>query len=422
MLHGHRAAGVSQEGSAPRIGADAAAPPASVAFLLSTAPEMDPRARKVAHSLAAAGHAVTLIAWDRRGRGTRRECFEGLDLLRFGIPASSGSGLRQLPAMLAFWARAVWHLIATSYAVVHCNRFDTLVPALCAGLLRHRPVFYDLHMSYADRLAIHDTQPGMRLVRRTVAAVELYALRHRVGHAFTDSPVYTRELQRRGVSAVTTLLNLPPLAFAATLPDPPPREDAFTFGRIGAFSRQLGQGAEELVHLLQRLRAEAPELDARLLCVGNFVPAGYLRDVQQCAAPFGHCTINEYVSQAEVPAWYARLDLSVIHYQVAGAARYMRFASVQKLFECMACGVPVVLLANDYVESVVREVGCGVVPERRDAEGLFQACLLLARDPGRRAQLGAAGRRTFLERYHWEREEEQLVRAYRSITRRTGPE
>lgn len=404
------------EESAPSRGGAAAVGggPRPVACIASTSFHEDPRAQKVASTLAAMGLPVVVIAWDREMKGQVGEAPRTHSIVRLGPRSQPGRGLRQLPALLLYWLRVARLLATGDFAAYHCNRFDTLPPALLACLVRRRPVVYDLHMSYADRLRIHDRQPGMKLVRGVVAAVEGLAVRRLAAHSFTDSAAHTEELRSRGAGSVSTLVNAPRLEFGRGFRPRDTHPGPVVVGRIGAFSAQLGQGADDLLHLLRRNDEDGRPLELRLLLVGNFVPSSYRAEVVERAGD-GRVEIHDYVPHEEVPGWYGRLDIAVMTYDIEGGARYGRVGSPQKVFEAMAMGVPIVLLGNRYMEELVRRVGCGVVPERRDPEGIYQAVLRLARDPGLRERMGRAGRDAFVQRYHWEQEEKAVEAAYRRI-------
>lgn len=389
-------------------------PERPVACIVSSSYHKDPRAQKVVAGLAAMGLRVVVLAWDREGRGQAGEAPRNHSLVQLGPRSQPGRGLRQLPGLLLFWLRATRILLAGDFAAYHCNRFDTLLPALLACLVRRRPIVYDLHTSYADRLRIHDGQPGMKLVRGVVAAAEGFVVRRLAAHSFTDSAAFTTALRSRGARSASTLVNVPRLDFGRGFQEREARTAPVVVGRIGAFSAQLGQGADDLLYALHRNDEDGRPADLRLLLVGNFVPASYRAEMAEHEAD-ARVTIRDYVPHEEVPAWYGGLDVAVITYDVAGGARYSRLASAQKVFEAMAMGVPMVLLANPYMEELVQQVGCGIVPERRDFEGVYQAVQQLARDPGLRRRMGRAGRRAFVRRYHWEQEEKELHAVYRRL-------
>jgi glycosyltransferase involved in cell wall biosynthesis len=412
----------AQPAPAMTLASEAGVPPAryeraagrAVACIVSNSFDKDPRAQKVVASIANLGLRVTVLAWHRESSQPSDHHPYAYSVLRFGPRAEPGRGLRQLPALLIFWLRVIKVLVGNDFAAYHCNRFDTLVPAMFAYLFRRRPIVYDLHTSYADRLHIHNRQPGMKLVRRVVAIAEDFAIRRVAAHCFTDSAAFTETLKLRGARSASTLLNLPRRDFDRNLENRTTREGPLIVGRIGAFSAQLGQGAEDLLYILRRNDEEDRPLDLRLLLLGNFVPASYRLEItKQAADP--RITIRDYVPHSQVSMWYKRLDIAVITYDITGGARYSRLASAQKVFEAMAAGVPMVLLSNPYMERLVQEIGCGVVPEQRGFEGIYQAVLHLARDPDLRARMGDAGQQAFVQRYNWEHEEIELHRVYRRL-------
>ena len=386
-----------------------------IAFLVSNSFDEDPRAQKIARSLIQFGHTLSVFAWDRDGSKPELETQQGISIRRVGPTSRAGHGLRQLPAMLVYWRRVVRFLIGGDFSVIHCNRFDTLVPALVACVFRRRPIVYDLHTSYADRLRIHDAQWMMPVVRRLVMAFETIALRRWVFHAFSDSPQYSDALRERGVRSVSTLMNLPSADFGIT-EDRSHSHGKITFGRIGAFSEQLGQGADDLFFILERVRREYPSVNVHLQLVGNFVPADYVERVRERMRPLASdVTLVDYVPYESVREWYARLDIAVITYAVSAGARYSQLATSQKLFECMAYGIPVVLVANPLMERIVSDVGCGIVPLARDHAGIYEGFLKLVLNPELRRSMGANGQRAHRDRYHWEIEASELNRVYQAI-------
>ena len=67
-----------------------------IAMLLSNAFRPDPRVLKEAAALAAAGYAVTVIAWDREGKLPPQEQVDGFTVRRVpDVRSSSGAGPRQ---------------------------------------------------------------------------------------------------------------------------------------------------------------------------------------------------------------------------------------------------------------------------------------------------------------------------------------
>lgn len=77
-------------------------------------------------------------------------------------------------------------------------------------------------------------------------------------------------------------------------------------------------------------------------------------------------------------------------------------ASPLKLFEAMACGVPVIVTDQPGQARVVEEAGCGVVVPTGDASAVARAVRELHAEPERRRQLGEAGRLAVEESHSWD--------------------
>jgi glycosyltransferase involved in cell wall biosynthesis len=94
------------------------------------------------------------------------------------------------------------------------------------------------------------------------------------------------------------------------------------------------------------------------------------------------------VPRSEVPPLLASADIIVVplRTRIDGAVP-------SKLYEAMASGRPVMLVAEGEAADLVRQHNTGLVAAPGDKEGLFVALQSLATDPTLRAQLGQNGRR-----------------------------
>ena len=106
------------------------------------------------------------------------------------------------------------------------------------------------------------------------------------------------------------------------------------------------------------------------------------------------------VPYGETPALVAG-SLAALVPKLAGPAS--RFGlSPLKLFEAMACGVPVIVSDLPGLSDVVDAAGCGLKVPAGDAEALAHAVADLAAHPVRAAELGARGRAAAVARYSWD--------------------
>lgn len=163
--------------------------------------------------------------------------------------------------------------------------------------------------------------------------------------------------------------------------------DAPLIGAIGTVIPRKG-----LVHLVRALpRVLAAMQNARLLVVGD-QPGRHAADLRHMAAALGVGTSI---------VWAGRVSGSAT---ILAALDVLVLASIEEPFglvagEAMAAGLAVVATAVDGVPECVSDNQTGVLVPPADSTALADAIIALLRDPERRRQLGAAGRRRVREHF-----------------------
>ena len=95
-----------------------------------------------------------------------------------------------------------------------------------------------------------------------------------------------------------------------------------------------------------------------------------------------------------IPAMLASADIALVPLKdhFAGAVP-------SKLYEAMAAGLPVVMVAEGEAADILREAKAGIAVHPGDVENLAIALRDLAQDQNKRIQLGANGRRAAIARF-----------------------
>lgn len=107
-----------------------------------------------------------------------------------------------------------------------------------------------------------------------------------------------------------------------------------------------------------------------------------------------HVHFLESRPHADMPAMLAAADILIVplHHALTNAVP-------SKLYEALASGRPVVLIAAGQAAHIVGDGEAGIVVPHNDRAALAAALMRLAGDPGLRARLGANGRRIAMERF-----------------------
>lgn len=163
-------------------------------------------------------------------------------------------------------------------------------------------------------------------------------------------------------------------------------------------------GVETLPQVVAALRARHPGIHA--LIVGD----GPLRDdVAREVTRLGledHVTLTGAVPHDEVPAYIRAFDLALAPYPAASHTFYF---SPLKIYEYLACGVPVVAARLGQIADAVSDGHTGRLYEAGDLGALVSACAGLLADADVRARMGAAAAALVEARHTWRHNADRVV-------------
>lgn len=298
-------------------------------------------------------------------------------------PPGIVSRLAGVPGSLVRFAR---HLRRVKPDLVHANSTLSLPEGAVARALGY-PVFFHYHDSY---------EPGRRLALVQRAA---WSVGHEVGALSPSHAVTIRRGEREPIV----------LPSPARVPDaaPAPSRDgsAVVVASVGALGPR--KGTDVFIDAAERLRGAVPPLEFQLVGGAEDAPSAEWVAQQLARARRAGVAHRERVDvAAELPGW----DI------VAAPSRMEPFGLV--VLEAMAAGRAVVGARTGGIEELL-EGGAGVLVPPGDAGALADAIAALARDPERRAQLGATARERARE-YDLSPAAERLAAAYAAVLARAG--
>jgi glycosyltransferase involved in cell wall biosynthesis len=169
-------------------------------------------------------------------------------------------------------------------------------------------------------------------------------------------------------------------------------------------------GVEILPNLMQRLKKRHPAL--RLVIAGD----GPLRsELEQDFKKRGldeDVTFTGNILHEEVPAVLRQLDIALAPYP---SCHHDFYFSPLKLFEYMACGVPVVAPNLGQIAEVVTDGKTGLLYPAGDLDQLEAGCDKLVFDPELRSRLGNAASDLVHREFTWDKNAERLVELARTL-------
>ena len=171
------------------------------------------------------------------------------------------------------------------------------------------------------------------------------------------------------------------------------------------------KGFQYLIEAYARAAASLPSL--RLAVVGDGDGRDDLSALTRRLRLENRILFTGMAAPEEIPSYLAAADIVVvpsIHHEgyVDGLPNVA--------LEAMAAGKPLVASRVGGLPELVRPGETGLLVAERDSEALARAIETLARDPGLRAAMGAAGRRTMLEEMSWDVVGERFESVYERVT------
>jgi glycosyltransferase involved in cell wall biosynthesis len=283
------------------------------------------------------------------------------------------------------------------YDAVYVRAHQMALPTARRAVVRGVPVVQECNGPYEDLFIAY---PGLRVARPVFDAMQRWQYRHAAAIVSVAEGLTGWLRREAGHDRVVTIGNgantdvfRPDVARRPGLPD----RFAVFFGQFPAWQ---GIGS-----LLEAVRLPAWPADLPLVFVGD----GAMRaDVEAAEAEMPERVVYlgrlPYRDVAQVVA-----HASVAFVPMAAPERETMFSPL-KLYEAMACGVPVVASDVAGISEVVNEARCGMLYPAGDARSLTDAVARIVRDPDEARAMGGRGREAVLARYSWKQRARERAR------------
>lgn len=166
-------------------------------------------------------------------------------------------------------------------------------------------------------------------------------------------------------------------------------EDSFVVGHVGVLREWL-----DLEPLFIAIRELASKNNVKLLIVGG--GAGYDKTVEMARdlGVLDYTIFTGTVPYSQVPEYISCMNVGVIPFKQDNVSNN---SLPLKLFEYMACGIPVI---STHVDAIQKKFG-STVRFVSDADGYAQEIMQLHQDPNLCSRLGSEGRRIVADEYQW---------------------
>lgn len=355
---------------------------------------------KQAKSLVKAGYKVVLIAPHDR-------CETVDDIQIIPLPKPRNRTLRMIRTVTAF------RLALKQKADIYHFHDPELLPV--GWLLKKwtgKPVIYDVHEHYpSDIMDKHWIPKRLRpVLKKSFELIEpifvasLSAVIYTtpiVGERYIKMPIRTERVE-----------NLPLLSVFSNYKRIEKNGDVQVIIYLGTMKEPNG--------ILQLIKAFSYLIrknhnNLTLLLVGRVYPVEFKNELQSLIKQLNlenNIKLLDHVPYERIKDYLSQADIGVVTY-----LPYLNNMSClsNKVFEYMACGLPVVASDFPLYREVVNGVGFGILVNPTSPEDIAEAIEKLLMNSDLREQMSQRARKRFLEEYNWELENKKLLKLYSEL-------
>jgi glycosyltransferase involved in cell wall biosynthesis len=396
-----------------------------ICFVYQTDYPWDVRVEKILRGLTSAGHRLTLVSANEKGRA-RRESLPEAEVVR--LPHVRGvlrflNGVINFPFFFnPFWIFAVARCVRKGGAdLIVVRDLPLALTAVFVGWLYRVPVMMDMAECYPELLRNMWRYGNFNIVnvfaRNPLFAdwIERMAVR-RLDHTFVMVEESRERLQALGAdpARLSIVSNTPPrgkfeppggVEHAAQPPRP------LTVVYAGWVNR--GRGIDTVVEGMGAYVASHGR-NVRLTVIGTGDAEAECRARSRELGLEDVISFKGWLDNERVVEHVLASDVGLVPHHVSG---HWNNTVPNKLFDYMASGIAVLTSNTRPVARIVTETGSGLVYRDYDAAD-FAAQLARLAEPQIRGAMAARGREAVRARYNWEHDFAVLLKAVESCRKR----
>jgi len=318
-----------------------------------------------------------------------------------------------IPRLKKIYRPLNWYLILKKalkkkYFVYHFHDPDLLIVAVILRIITSRPVIYDVHEHYPDRIFINKDYPNFITlpVKRIIEFIE------DVFSKIIKNIIVVEEEQKRRFEKINlNVLLLYNFAKRSDFREPNVNYQQKTIIHTGTLSRI--RGSLILADVVKAVTTKRS--DIKFLFVNRFL-SEYERAIltnkiktENIADKF---RFIDAIASDKIQEIIEMGDIAVSILQPVG--QYQK-AIPTKFFEYMACAIPILAERSRYSKIFIQNSGCGLLFQWGDVDEIVNKIIYLSDHPEEKARLGRNSYKAFMTKYNWESQIGDFLKYYQNL-------
>ena len=371
-----------------------------VLMLLSNPFTHDPRVYNEAKSLVKAGHDVTVLGWDRKGKNIPSEKRDGVKIIR----SYNTAFMKMLPhdffRFRYWWNQGYKDALKLhkkhSFDVVHCHDFDTLPIGVKLKKKTGIKLVYDAHEIWGYMVAVdlpniivnYFLEQEKKLLKKIdglIIAEDKYA-------------DYYKGLTNKNITSILNCKHLISKDYQ------PQKNKIFTLLYLGSLDEN-----RFLIELAEVVK-DIP--DVKCIIGGMKGRSAYHETLVKACLKAKNVTFIGKIPMEEVVPMTKQSDVVVC--MIRPFNINTKWATANKQFEAMVCGRPIISTKGTRSGEITDENSCGLVVDYNKKE-LKNAIIKLRDSPKLCEELGRNALKAAVNKYNWKIEENKLLNFYKKL-------
>jgi glycosyltransferase involved in cell wall biosynthesis len=312
---------------------------------------------------------------------------------------------------IKLWIILFYRMLKSNASVVHFHDPELIPLAFFLKIITGKKIIYDVHEHILNDIEDKEWIPP--LLRGMVSSI--FKLVERICVPIFDTVVYTTRIVGKRYQSLAkqavSIENYPKISMfknKVSSDNQILKNDIIYLGRVFYV-----RGVEEVIRSWPAVIEKYP--DARFLIVGDIVPESYENQLKQIAKDLNlesHIIFCGFVKYDAVGEY--------LNKALAGIVTFLPYKNnmsclPNKLFEYMASSIPVIASDFPLYREIVESSQCGTLINPTDTTQLSEAVVNLLQNKDTALKMGQSGRKSFLEKFCWEKEEHKLFQIYENF-------
>jgi glycosyltransferase involved in cell wall biosynthesis/peptidoglycan/xylan/chitin deacetylase (PgdA/CDA1 family) len=379
----------------------------------------DPRVRREAAALAAAGHTLMVIAPKSPGQSSH-ETAESIDVYRYPAPPDAHGLVGYLfeygYSTAVIFLLCLYLLLRRGFDVIHtANPPDTMIVALLPFKLLGKKIVFDHHDLSPEMYEAKHHGQGRAVICAALRVLERLSCQFANLVIATNESYKELDMERNGVPEhrIAVVRNGPELKSRENVRTLPQlnRDGRMVIGYGGVMGVQ--DGVDYLLRALHHLRYDLGRDNFHCVLIGG-EPESLAR-LQPMAQRLGLEDHTSFISRVAVEQYLQYIASIEIGIEPAPKNPYTDRSTMLKLMDYMSFSKPIVCF--DLREHRVTAGGAALYVQPNDEKLMAAAIATLMDSPELRERMGAIGLHRLQTELAWEFSVRNLVQAYSRFAR-----